>query len=69
MRTKTDAAQTLLAAGWTAIEVKSVLGNVMGQASPTPTNTPWWTLVEEEWYTSGTPIVADWEAWIIEGKP
>lgn len=69
MRTKTDAAQALLAAGWTAIEVKSVLGSVTGQVGSTPTKTPWWTLVGEEWYTSGTPIVADWEAWLLAGKP
>jgi hypothetical protein len=69
MRTKTEAAQVLFTAGWTASEVKAVLGNVTGQVSPTPTKTPWWTLVGEEWYTSGIPIVADWEAWLTAGKP
>lgn len=69
MRTKVEAAQTLSEAGWSSTEIKQILGNALGQNSAVSNDTPWWTFVGEEWYTSGTPIAPDWEAWVAEGKP
>ncbi len=65
MKTKSDAAKSLLAAGWTPAEINLVLGNVLELNKPenVPSDTPWWTWVGEEWYTGGTLIDANLEAW------
>ncbi len=70
MRTKTDAAQTLIEAGWTPRDVKFILGNVLEteKVGDVPAPTPWWSWVGEEWYTNGSPIVPDWEAWMAEQR-
>ena len=69
MRTKAEAAKLLLKSGWTVSETQSVLGNVLDEPVPGLSQTPWWTWVGEDWYTGGTPIVSDWEAWLIAGQP
>ena len=69
MRTKAEAAKLLLKSGWTVSETQSVLGNVLDEPVTNLSQTPWWTWVGEEWYTGGTQIVSDWEAWLLAGKP
>jgi hypothetical protein len=66
MHTLMDAAKELLKAGWSTTDINNVLG-----ISPEPAQTltaapktPWWSWVGEEWYTGGTPLDADWEAWL-----
>jgi hypothetical protein len=71
MRTRAEATETLIEAGWTAIEVDSVLGTVAEKyniSDLSPSGTPWWTWVGEDWYTGGTPIVAGWENWLETHK-
>ena len=69
MRTKAEAAKLLLKSGWTVSETQSVLGNTLDEPVTGLSQTPWWTWVGEDWYTGGTPIVSDWEAWLIAGQP
>ena len=68
MRTKKEAARILVKAGWTTSEAQSVLGKFLDEPAPGLSQTPWWTWVGEEWYTGGTPIVPDWEAWVVAGN-
>ena len=67
MRTKAEAVKTLLAAGWTELEINTIL-----QHSP-PTkihnrsngDSPWWKhLSEDEVYFNGNPIVDEWVVWL-----
>ena len=71
MKTKAEATRLFLAAGWTPVEIKSVLGSVpeLDEAGEPGADSPWWTFLDEDQYTDGTPIVRAWEAWVEQGKP
>ena len=70
MKTIIDAARTLLNAGWSTKEIKSILGNISdlkGSEDDTP-NTPWWSLLDEDNYANGASIVTEWTAWVEHSK-
>ena len=71
MKTKFDAAKTLLADGWSLAEVKSVLGDVsilLGSAKP-DSSSPWWSCMDDDQFSDGTPLVEEWYDWLEKGKP
>jgi hypothetical protein len=60
MKTRSEAVRTLLAAGWTLADVKSVLGDISESGLPNDNRreapVPWWTWVNEEWYPVIDPM-------------
>ena len=70
MKTKVEAANILLNAGWTTLEVKSVLGSVpeLSIFEQRPIASPWWLWVNEEWYTSRLPAETVWTDWMAPDK-
>ena len=71
MKNKQDAVEALSAAGWSSTEIKSVLSNV-SEFLPPPqvgTDASWWTYVNDDQFTNGTPLVEDWYNWLERGKP
>ena len=61
-RSKTDAVKTLLAAGWTEMDVNRVLG-----PSPGATHrhyAPWWSYLDADEYQQSSPVVVEWVNWL-----
>jgi len=70
MKTKADAANILLNAGWTTLEIKSVLGSVtkLDISEQRQVDSPWWLWINEEWYTSRLPAETVWVDWMVMDK-
>ncbi len=71
MKNKQDAIKALSIAGWSSTEIKSVLNNVSDLPTPpqSGTDAPWWSYVNDDQFTDGTPIVEDWYDWLELKKP
>lgn len=63
MKTQADAEKLLAAAGWTDREIRSVLCEP-ATAKVVPPDSPWWTLLQDDEYLGGSPLVGEWVNWI-----
>ena len=64
MKTVTDATNTLLAAGWTKLEAKSVLKPEPITYDEHTKKSPWWTLLDKEELYLGAALVDEWIDWL-----
>ena len=71
MKNKRDAVNTLVAAGWSSTEIKSVLSNVSEFLTlpQSGKDAPWWTYLSDDQFTDGTPLVEAWYNWLEGDKP
>jgi len=70
MKTKADAAKTLLKSGWASKDVQRILG-VRPEIEPAPVQPQspgWWHFIQSDGFMLGVPSVNAWAEWVEQQK-